>query len=65
MQDNGTLNYCGHLLRLCAKDFTNVILLNGYMDSVMKNYLHLLNEKTEVHRSVWSGQGPFLLKRLK
>ena len=50
MQDNDTLNYCGHLLRLCAKDFTNVILLNGHMDSVMENYLHLLNEKTEVQR---------------
>ena len=50
MQDNDTLNYCGHLLRLSAKDFTDVILLNGHMDSVMENYLHLLNEKTEVPR---------------
>lgn len=50
MQDNDTLNYCDHFLRLCAKDFTNVILLNGHVDSVMENYLHFLNEKTEVQR---------------
>lgn len=47
MQDNDTLNYCGHLLRLCAKDFTNVILLNGHMDSAMENYLHFFKWEDE------------------